>query len=105
MAKRIKTILVDDIDGSAAVETVHFGIDGVSYEIDLNGEHAAQLRDGFTWWIGHGRRVSGRRTGKSKSDGTPLGAIRSWAAANGYTVSDRGRISAEVRSAYAKAHA
>ena len=104
MAKRVKTILVDDIDGSSAEETVTFGIDGVTYEIDLNADHAAQLRDGFTWWIGHGRRVSGRRTNRSAKTGTPLSEIRAWAAANGFNVSDRGRISAEVRNAYAAAH-
>ncbi|MCL2315586.1 MAG: Lsr2 family protein [Actinomycetia bacterium] len=105
MAKRVKTILVDDIDGSAADETVTFSLDGVTYEIDLNGEHAAQLRDGFTWWIGHGRRISGRRNARAvKNTGTPLGEIRAWANANGYTVSDRGRISAEIRNAYSAAH-
>jgi len=106
MAKRVKTILVDDIDGSGADETVIFGIDGVTYEIDLNGEHAAQLRDGFTWWIGHGRRVAGRKSARAaKASGTPLSEIRAWATANGFQVSDRGRISAEVRNAFAAAHA
>ncbi|MCL1840527.1 MAG: Lsr2 family protein [Propionibacteriaceae bacterium] len=105
MTKRVKTILIDDIDGSNADETVTFNLDGVTYEIDLNGEHAAQLRDGFTWWIGHGRRVSGRRPRGARPAGVQLSEIRAWAAANGYQVSDRGRISAEIRAAYDQAHA
>ena len=105
MTKRVKTILIDDIDGSNADETVSFSLDGVTYEIDLNGEHAAQLRDGFTWWIGHGRRVSGRRPRGARQAGVQLSDIRAWAAANGHQVSDRGRISAEIRAAYDQAHA
>ena len=45
MAQRTQVILVDDIDGSEATQTVTFGIDGVTYEIDLNEEHAAALRE------------------------------------------------------------
>ena len=33
-----------------------------------------------------------------------LKAIRDWANANGYTVSTRGRIPAEVQNAYSAAH-
>ena len=38
-------VLEDDIDGSDATETVAFGLDGTSYEIDLNDKNAAKLRD------------------------------------------------------------
>ena len=44
MAQKTQVILVDDIDGSAATQTVTFALDGVSYEIDLTDEHAAELR-------------------------------------------------------------
>ena len=37
----------------------------------------------------------------SKQD---LKAVREWASANGYTVSDRGRVPNEVQKAYAAAH-
>ena len=40
-----KTRLVDDLDGSEAAETVTFQVDFRGYEIDLNEEHAARLRD------------------------------------------------------------
>jgi len=44
MARRIVHQLVDDIDGSVLEvgegETVHFSLNGASYEIDLNSEHA-----------------------------------------------------------------
>ena len=40
-----QTLFVDDIDGSAAEGTVCSGLDGTQYEIDLNAEHARQLRD------------------------------------------------------------
>ncbi|MBN9328662.1 MAG: Lsr2 family protein, partial [Cellulomonas sp.] len=35
MAQKVQVILVDDLDGGTADETVTFGLDGVSYEIDL----------------------------------------------------------------------
>ena len=41
MAQKVKIILVDDLDGGSADETVRFGLDGVSYEIDLSSGNAA----------------------------------------------------------------
>ena len=41
------------------------------------------------------------RAGSSRSS---AGDIREWAKANGFEVSERGRISSEVREAYASAH-
>ena len=45
MAQRVRVDLVDDIDGSAAEESVEFALDGVSYVIDLSTENAAELRE------------------------------------------------------------
>lgn len=108
MAQKVNIILVDDIDGSDATETVTFGLDGVTYEIDLNDTHAAQLRDALSPFVGHARKVTGGRRGgrrTSSSSGSSgsssdTKAIREWARANGYEVSERGRISAEIRQAY-----
>ena len=61
MAQRVNVVLVDDIDGSDATETVSFGLDGVDYEIDLSDEHAAELREAVACYIGHARRTGGRR--------------------------------------------
>lgn len=45
MAKKVTVTLVDDFDGSgAADETVEFGLDGVTYEIDLSTKNATKLR-------------------------------------------------------------
>jgi len=110
MAQRVSVLLVDDVDGKPADETVTFGLDGVTYEIDLSSSNAAKLRDGLATWIGHARRSGGRRTtgrGATRSAGSTrrnLSAIRDWARDNGFAVSDRGRISAEVQEAYDKAH-
>lgn len=105
MAQKNVVMLIDDLDGGDADETVSFSLDGVSYEIDLNAENAAKLRDSFATWVGHGRRVggrarsAGRRPARSGSGGNST-EIREWARANGYTVSDRGRIPAEVKAAF-----
>jgi len=112
MAKKVQVLLVDDIDKSSpADETVSFSLDGVSFEIDLTSDNAAKLRDDLAVWIGHaertgGRRSSGRSTPKVSGSGrkADLGAVRAWARENGHQVSDRGRISAEVQSAYDKAN-
>lgn len=108
MAQKVNIILVDDIDESEAAETVFFGLDGVQYEIDLSASHAAELRDSLAGFVGHARKVAGaRRTRRGSSAAGSDGdtkAIRTWAKENGYEVSDRGRVSAEIREAYASAH-
>ena len=114
MAQRVNVILVDDIDGSDAAETVTFGLDGVQYEIDLSTENADKFRDVLAPYVGHARRAGGRRRGSGggRSNGTASSSrsgasaadIRAWARENGWEVPDRGRVSAEVREAYDAAH-
>lgn len=103
MAQKVQVVLVDDLDGGAADETVSFALDGVSYEIDLSSANAAKLRDDLSSWVGHARRVGGRsRSGRKggRASGGESAAIRAWARSNGYTVNERGRIPAEVKAAY-----
>lgn len=114
MAQKVNVVLVDDLDGSEAVETVSFALDGSSYEIDLNEEHAAELRDAFASWVGAARRAgrssagpSQRRAGKGSSasgDRQRVQQIREWARGNGHQVSERGRLSSAVVAAYEAAH-
>jgi|SRR5690606_13199520 len=107
MAKKVQVQLIDDIDGSSADETITFALDGVTYEIDLSEEHAKALRESFSEWVGHARRAGGRRNARRSSrsgSSSDAGKIREWARKHGYEVSERGRISAEVRQAYEKAN-
>ena len=91
-------------------ETVTFALDGISYEIDLTTDNAAKLRDAFGPWVGHARKVGGRSSSRavasprSRSSRGDAQAIRDWAKAHGHKVSERGRISAEVKAAYEAAH-
>jgi Lsr2 len=113
MAQKVQVILVDDLDGGPAEETVSFSLDGVAYEIDLSEANAAKLRDDFAPYVGNARKVGGRAaaTRTTRSRGRRGGRdsrtsdIREWAKANGHQVSDRGRIPASVVDAYEKANA
>ena len=102
MAQKVHTVFIDDIDGSAAEGTVHFGLDGTEYEIDLNAEHAQQLRDALAAYVRAGRRISGgsRRSARSARTGSATGLntteVREWAKAEGIKVKDRGRVPAEL---------
>lgn len=106
MAQKVNIILVDDLDGSDASETVTFGLDGATYEIDLNDKNAAALRDALAGYVGHARKVTtskGRRT-RATTSGPSARELRDWARSNGHQVSDRGRVPAEVREAFEAAH-
>ena len=108
MAQKVHIVLEDDLDGSDATQTVSFGLDGTSYEIDLNDKNAAALRDALAAYVGHGRKVSGvparspvpglLRHGHSAKE------IRDWARSNGHKVPERGRIPGDVREAFDAAH-
>lgn len=110
----IKTVLVDDLDGSplaAGAASTTFALDGTRYEIDLTPSNAKKLSDALAPFIAAARRTG---SGSSKSrrsggrggagDATRLAAIRQWARDNGHKVSDRGRIAASVVEAYDAAH-
>jgi len=107
MAQKVNIILVDDIDGSEATQTVGFGLDGANYEIDLNDKNAQKLRDALAKYVGHARktgRAARRRRGAtaaaSSTTGVSAKEIREWAREQGYEVPDRGRIPAGIREAY-----
>src|SRR5699024_12117139 len=97
MAQKVRVLLIDDVDGTDAEETVTFALDGVTYEIDLNAKNAGKLRDAFAPWVGSARRSGGRkiagRRGSARSGPSESQKIREWAKQNGYKVSDRGRVS------------
>ena len=105
MAQSVRLVLIDDVDGSEADQTVTFALDGVSYEIDLNDQHATQLRHDLGAWIEHARRVGGRRQthpryGSSGVARKHLRQVRAWARDHGYQVNDRGRVAQDVLHAY-----
>ena len=108
MAQKVNIVLVDDLDGSEAAETVTFGLDGTTYEIDLNDANAAALREALSGYVGHARKVTGgARRGRRSAAGSSASNtkdVREWAKSQGMDVSERGRISAEVQQAYAAAH-
>jgi hypothetical protein len=110
MAKRVHVVLEDDISGGTADETLSFGLDGSSYEIDLTKANAEKLRNALSQYVAHGRKVSSGRArrgsggGSARTDREQLQAIREWARRNGYEVSDRGRISGKVVEAFNAAH-
>jgi hypothetical protein len=117
MAQKVQVLLVcdlhaDEVEGS---ETIAFGLDGSAYEIDVCDDHAAQMRDAFAPFVGAARRAgrspvapAQRRGGRGRSSGgndkQRVSEIRAWARANGHQVSERGRISSTVLSAYEAAH-
>jgi hypothetical protein len=117
MAQVTTVELIDDLDGSAAEETVKFALDGKPYVIDLSGHNAGVLRDILGDYVGVARLdpeallAAGRsRVTRKPGSGAPAAnreqtaAVREWARRNGHQVSDRGRISATVQAAFDDAH-
>ena len=110
MAQKVQVILVDDLDGGPADETVSFSLDGVAYEIDLSEVHAAKFRDELAQYVANARKVGGRAPstkGRNRRTGRDnrTSDIREWAKAHGHQVSERGRVPASVVEAYEKANA
>lgn len=107
MAQKVQVILLDDLDGGEAEETVSFSLDGVPYEIDLSKQNAAKLRDAFAPYVGAARRAGGRRGrrgGGGRGGRADTSAVREWARGQGFKVSDRGRIPSDILEKYEAAH-
>lgn len=120
MASRTFVQLIDDVDGSEASETITFALDGTTYEIDLNGDHAEELRASIDKYATVGRRIGGKSTRPARAattnasagkvvkspatGGVDPGVIRAWAAEQGIKVGDKGRIKKEIVDQYHAAH-
>jgi hypothetical protein len=108
VAQRVVVTLYDDLDGDQATETISFGLDGKSYEIDLNPANAKKLRKALAPYVHAGRKAS--RAGKvaktlKYTSLTPdPAAVRAWARSHRMEVPPRGRIPKKVYEAFEAAN-
>ena len=109
MAQKVQTLFIDDLDGSEAIGTIRFALDGTGYEIDLNAKHSEELRSDLGKYVSHARKVGGsaRRAGRGagragRGTGSALNTteIRNWAREQGYDIKDRGRVPADLVAKY-----
>jgi Lsr2 len=109
MAKQVITLLTDDLDGSEADRSVEFGLDGVTYTIDLSDKNAGKLRKALDPYLAVAARAGrGGVDVRSRRGAAAPGrvgreqkkAIHEWAGKNGYEVSERGRIPSTVVAAF-----
>jgi Lsr2 len=114
MAQHLTVQLIDDLDGGEATETVRFGLDGKTFQIDLSAKNAAALRKAMAPYVDAGRRGTGggsasRGGGRSPAAGRGArrgsGAasakdVREWAAKKGIELASRGRIPSDVIERY-----
>jgi Lsr2 len=106
VAQKVQVILVDDIDGGAATETVPFSLDGTSYEIDLSAANAAKLRDDLARYVGAARKVGSRPAGRRRrgTGDNRTAQIRAWAKSRNLKVNERGRVPADIVAKYDEAN-
>ena len=119
MAQKVQVLITCDLDEdeTEAAETVTFGHDGATYELEMCQQHLDEFNNWISEYIASARRVggttrarrspttatgNGRVRSRTRNTGEKggLAAIRDWARSNGYQVSDRGRISGVVREAF-----
>lgn len=106
MAQKVQVLLLDDIDGGEAEETVQFGMDGSAYEIDLSAKNAAQLREVLAPYVEVARKApgkpakGGRRQQRNQPSRERSAEIRAWAKSHGKQVNERGRIPQSIVAEY-----
>ena len=107
MAKKV--LIVDDLDGTEGAETVRLSFGSNTVELDLAPANTGKLEKMLAPYFEAGRRAKTSVTTKRLKNNPPevkahLDAIRHWARANGYSVSDMGRIPQRVEDAFNEAH-
>lgn len=120
-----RTVIIDDLDGSEDnVETIVFGIDGLSYEVDLGEKNHQRLRELLNPFIEAARphaqntavlrrqRQVNRKsaaTRQARADAPVVSAVvpafdhkvaRAWLRAHDFQVPARGKIREEVARPY-----
>jgi hypothetical protein len=115
MAKATVDVLLDDLDGSDAVETVRIGWNGDWRELDLSKKNLASLSKSLDkYWnvsrpVSPNGRSSRRRPGRTSTSRSAKARrnpklIRAWARDNGISVPARGRIPGDIERRYNEAN-
>ncbi|MGY4651244.1 histone-like nucleoid-structuring protein Lsr2 [Mycobacterium sp. URHB0021] len=122
MAELLKKTIVDDIDQSEIAEgegeRIEFGYRGVTYRIDLKTSNVTKFEKVLAPYIKAAtaastsqrrsqveKKTSARnRRSTVRSAKADLKVVRAWAHENGYSVSSRGRVPAEIVEAFQSAH-
>lgn len=106
MAQKILVELLDDIDGSDAVDTFEFTHNGVTYAADFNQAHMDEYTQVFEYLTSIARVVKGKKRAPygSKKGTTPVVGktqeMREWLRNAGHDVKDRGRVPAHLQNLY-----
>ena len=111
MAERVIRQLVSDLSGEdikpGKGRTVSFSFDGADYTIDLTDKEFAAFQKAVSPYADSATKVRMARRSRSarpQRSAQNLSDVRHWAKANGYNVSDRGRIAQEVVAAFEAAN-
>lgn len=106
MARKLVEVVQDDLTKETITdgrfESVTFSVNGKTYAMDLTPENAAGFHEAVARYVEVATKLpgSGRVPGSQGRSRQDLSLVRQWAAENGYQVSGRGRISADVMAAY-----
>ena len=112
-----QTVIIDDLTGDTGASTRSFRLDGMDYEIDLTDASYRRFKEELKPYLKAARQVG--RSGESgagraraargkgtRTTSAPVGdaaSIRAWARSVGVAVTERGRVSADVRAAWVEA--
>jgi hypothetical protein len=105
--RKVQVQLEDDLTGGAADETIEFGLDGRTYELDLNARHAATFRRQLAPFVEHARLAHpqrGRTKTRTAASRERSRQIRAWAEDEGLPVSAHGRLPGNVIQQYQVTH-
>lgn len=120
MAIRTLQVMTDDFDGTELKpgqgQMVRFSFEGSDYAIDLSDKNYKRFTAEIEVWASKAhspekaapgalrRTRSNRAAPKASGSGPDIKAVRAWARENGHAVSERDRVSTEIRDACTAAH-
>ena len=111
VAQKLSVTYACDYDQKEIPQGQHrlrrFSIDGRDYEIDLCLRHSERFDEAVSRYASHARKASARpvrTTRRTAAHRKHSAQVRAWAKANGFTVSERGRIPSDVVTRYESTH-
>jgi hypothetical protein len=96
-------LLIDDLDGGEAADTVRFSLDGTEHEIDLSASAQRRAAQGTGPVPRYSRRVRGSASSAARGRrgaAVDTAKAREWAKGHGIEVKDRGGVPADVVKRY-----